>query len=181
MEKRLFIILGALVVVAASVRIVEAQFVTPTCLPSNPTCNPQVIQNVLPASTAQAASINVTGTIRTNGCFGATYSGITGSSYNGQRAGYKDVDTLCNAAFAGTHVCSVEEILESIQCNVALPSGQNGWVNGGPPGFTADSNDCKGWTTTVGAYGRVWQFNATTGGSGTMSPCASALPYVCCK
>jgi hypothetical protein len=158
-----------------------AQFASPTCVP--PGCSPAVIQNILPTATAQTASINVTGTVRTDGCFGSTFAGFSAVVPSTALAnGYKSADALCNTAVSGSHVCSVDEVLKSIKCGVTLPTG-HGWINGGPPGYVAWSNDCDGWRSNSGAYyGRVWDFNNTSGGSGSMTTCnTSVLPIACCK
>jgi len=164
------------------VNMAEAQFASPTCTP--PTCSPVVIQSTAANVTAQTASINVSGTIKGAGCFGATYAGVTSSIASVALAnGYKSADALCNAAVAGSHVCRVEEVLESIRCGVALPNGTNAWVNGGPPGYTSYSDDCAGWTNNTAAHqGRFWQFSSSSGGVGTMTVCSeTSLPYACCK
>lgn len=57
--KRGVIALVAFAAAVAAVKIAEAQFVAPTCVP--PACNPSVIQNIPLTGTAQSASFNVTG------------------------------------------------------------------------------------------------------------------------
>lgn len=165
------------------VQSAEAQFASPACVP--PTCSPVVIQNTAAGATPQTASINVSGTIKASGCNGATFVGVTSNVANVALAnGYVSANILCNTAFSGSHVCRVEEVLESTRCTVGtLPSGTSAWVNGGPPGFTANAADCAGWTSNNASYyGRVWQFNSSNGGSGSMTTCsAGVLPYACCK
>jgi hypothetical protein len=175
----LVVFVAALVVVCG---LAYAQFASPTCVP--PGCSPAVIQNIAPTATAQTASINVTGTVRTDGCFGSTYAGFSAVVANVALAnGYKSADALCNTAVSGSHACSIDEILKSIKCGVALPASGSGWINGGPPGYTAWSNDCNGWRSNSGTYyGRVWDFNNTSGGSGSMTTCNTpVLPIACCK
>lgn len=180
MKRASLIFAASIATLGLVVHLVDAQFSPPSAPP--PTGGPTVIHNIALSAAAQAASINVTGGIRTDGCMGATYAGVTGAIANVNVGGYKAANALCNSAFSGSHVCRVEEVMESIRCGVTLPSGTNGWVNGGPPGFTAPANDCAGWTNSATGYGRFWQFDGTTGGSGTMTPCpTSTLPYACCK
>ncbi len=182
----LSIALAALVVALAvnftDANLAGAQFTPPSSAP--PSGGPTVIHSIGLAATPQTASINVTGGIRTNGCMGSTFAGYTGVVASMALAnGYKSADTLCNTAVAGSHVCRVEEVMESLKCSAPLTAGQ-GWVNGGPPGYTANANDCGGWTSNSATYyGRVWVFDGgTTGGSGTMTTCsASTLPFACCK
>ena len=168
-------VLVAAVIVAGG--LAYAQFASPTCVP--PGCSPAVIQNIAPT-----ANINITGTVRTDGCFGPTYAGFSAVVPNVALAnGYKSANALCNTAISGSHVCTVDEVLKSIKCGVTLPASGSGWINGGPPGYTAWSNDCNGWRSNSGAYyGRVWDFNNTSGGSGSMTTCNTpVLPIACCK
>jgi hypothetical protein len=132
----------------------------------------------------------VTGAVNGSGCFGRQMVGVTVSTYPGNTGSYYAAYNRCNTDFPGSHVCTVEEILESIQCSAGNPSapirnneGQVAWINGGPPGFTANANDCIGWTSNASnAYGRVWVFNNTTGGNGTQTSCNTpGLKFACCR
>lgn len=167
------------------VNVADAQFASPGCSP--PTCSPVVIQSVSATGTAQSASINISGTVKAGGCFGATYAGQTGVVANTALPnGYKSAEALCAAAISGSHVCRVEEILESNRCGANLPASGQAFVNGGPPGFPSQANDCAGWTINTGppggGFSRAWVFNAN-GGSGVLTPCTitSTLPLACCK
>ena len=170
----------AVVVIAVGIQVVGAQFISPTCVP--PSCNPQVIQNIASTDPAQTASINISGDVKVAGCFGATYTGSTASLAPDQGS-YAAANSACDSALSGSHVCTIYEIVESIKCGETLPASPNiGWVIGGPPGFTAQANDCEGWTDATGSvYGRVWQFNGATGGSGTMTTCSAVIPFACYK
>lgn len=174
--------LVAAIAIATGFRLVGAQFVSPTTAP--PTGSPTVIYSIAPAATAQTANINISGAVKAAGCVGATYVAFSAVVPNGDRGatGYRGADALCNAASAGSHVCRVEEVLESIRCGVTLP-GASGWINGGPPGYTAEAKDCNGWKSSQATdYGRVWTFNNTSGGAGSMTSCSTGvLPYACCK
>ena len=181
MRRNTLIAIAALAAMLFTVRLVDAQFTAPTTAP--PTGGPTVVHSIALNATPQTASVNVTGGIRTNGCMGSTFAGYSAVVANTALAnGYKSADALCNTAVSGSHVCRVEEVLESVKCSATMTAG-SGWVNGGPPGFTSLANDCVGWTSTAGSYGRVWTFdNGTTGGSGAITPCETAtLPYACCK
>lgn len=136
-------------------------------------------------------TVNREGDVTSSGCFGPTLAGLTPITY---RAGttpvlsYYGADNTCNAAYAGSHVCTAEEILRSISCSqagdpVRSLGGEIAWINGGPPGFTSNANDCIGWTSNASsAYGRYWSFNDTTGGYGTMTSCnAPGLKFACCQ
>jgi hypothetical protein len=133
--------------------------------------------------------------VRSDGCFGPTFVGVTPQTYRPVEVGtYLAAHAICAAAFpafSGVHVCTVGEILESYQCmepthpiaNTAL-NGTNGWVHGGPPGFTAEANDCAGWSSSAASsYGRFWIFNNATGGRATITSCnvPDIIPFACCK
>jgi len=137
-------------------------------------------------------SLNRDGDLKAAGCFGKTLVGLTTSAY--QPAGllsYVGADNRCNTDFPGSHVCKVDEILESIQCRhagdpIITLGGSNAWINGGPPGInTANANDCIGWTSSAASsFGRVWVFDNTTGGFGTLTGCnigSPGLKVACCK
>ncbi|MEY4722748.1 MAG: hypothetical protein RLZZ324_261 [Candidatus Parcubacteria bacterium] len=147
---------------------------------------------LLQNESADMFKVTARGDVKAAGCFGATFVGVTPSSFHGSLGAvgsYYGADNKCSTAYAGSHVCKPEEILESISCSVAgdpirTNGGISAWLDGGPPGFTANANDCIGWTdNTAGAYGRVWQFNNVTGGSGTMTTCnaGGGLKYACCR
>ncbi len=148
------------------------------------------------------------GNVLARGCAGASFVGITtkgGPTNNGRFpvsavGSYYAANNKCdNAAngpdFVDSHVCTVQEILQSIKCSqtndpIRTVEGPNAWINGGPPGYIAYADDCTGWTSSSNArYGRVWNFtdgtnngNNTTGGTGTMTSCnTGGLPFACCK
>ncbi len=115
------------------------------------------------------------------------FVGVTAATYDGNRGGYKAADALCGAFDSGSTVCTAEEILNSYKCStgsdaIASATG-SAWINQGPPGFTAYSNDCDGWTSNAaGYYGRLWTFEWTTGGKATVRECnISPLQFACCK
>src|SRR3989344_5270773 len=127
---------------------------------------------------------------------GLAYIGVAPAGFKGGDASsYVGANNRCNTAFAGSHVCTVQEILESVKCAAdaahagapirsAAFNGLAAWVNGGPPGYTAYADDCLGWSdSTTAHYGRVWNFYNVTGGTGTMTSCnvSSGMPYACCK
>lgn len=105
--------------------------------------------------------------------------------------GYVKADSKCSSYDIGalkSYVCTTEEIFQSIKCDLAGPIQQadnlTGWVNGGPPGYNASSNDCTGWTSDSGAEfvkGRVWAFDKDSGGIGYVSFCNTARKFACCR
>lgn len=145
-------------------------------------------------------NVSASGDVKAAGCFGATFVGATTAPFHGSLGvvgNYKEANAKCvtdfpaNGATPAAHVCRVEEILESIRCSmsasdpVRTSGGLVAWVNGGSPGYIAQSNDCKGWAdNTSTSYGRVWEFTAgDTGGKGNMTVCNSSggLKFACCR
>lgn len=111
-----------------------------------------------------------------------SYVGVTPSAYDGNQSGYKSADLICrNTVLANSHVCSVEEIFNSIRLNVSIPA-VNAWINNGAPGSNSNTgNDCIGWTsnqpTDIAVF---WRFNAS-GGSALLTACNQSLVFACCK
>jgi hypothetical protein len=137
--------------------------------------------------------VNVSGDVFSAGCFGPTFVGLTVASFApGDVSGYYGAQNKCQLDYPndpGVHVCTSQEMLESIKCSIStdpirgIADGSAAWINGGPPGFTANSNDCMGWTSTApNAYGRYWIFNLASGGRGTTTSCNSpGIPFACCR
>jgi hypothetical protein len=131
------------------------------------------------------------GNLKASGCFGKTFVGLTASVWPGNIGSYYAADNKCGIDYPGSHVCKVDEMLESIQCSVAgdpirTTGGSVAWINGGPPGDPSrNANDCIGWTSNAStSYGRVWVFDNTTGGRGTLTGCnvgGGGLKYACCR
>lgn len=120
-------------------------------------------------------------------CAGSFLVGVT-AAHDGNAGGYVSANALCSQSFAGSHVCTTAEILKSAQCKVSMFS-QNGivdkaaWISNGPPGYTANSNDCGGWSSNASDYlGAYWVFNAQ-GGEGGIYGCdeSAIFGFACCK
>ena len=99
----------------------------------------------------------------------------------GNLGGYIGAKATCAGKFTGSHLCTAEEILHTINCGVITPGSGSGWISAGPPGHTSLANDCQGWTdSTSTALGRKWSFNAA-GGYGLQLPCDSPnISLICC-
>jgi hypothetical protein len=109
----------------------------------------------------------------------ATWMGFTTLTYDGNQTDYYGANALCNADYAGSHVCTVDEMLSLVNSGAALPATGEGWINGGPPGYTANANDCQGWSVNaVGNYGRYWDF---VNDQGWMRGCSNSVAFACCK
>jgi hypothetical protein len=114
----------------------------------------------------------------------AVYSTSTPATYAGSQSGYSGANALCAAVVAGTHACTTGEIFNTINtgAGATIPSGTTLWVSNGPPGYTANANDCMGWTSAVaGNYGTVWVKLATGDGFGSLNVCNTARSFACCQ
>lgn len=107
--------------------------------------------------------------------------------------------TNTDSNITGSHVCTPDEMINSYNhgapgvspiftyCpgGAACPAGNSAtlWINNGPPAFTANANDCKGWLETSSPasnpnYGTVWNFQTSSGG---LLPCRTSKAYACCR
>ena len=87
-------------------------------------------------------------------------------------------------------MCQVDEIIATVEQDMTAFSGEeNGWASMGAPGYTADANDCAGWTSADESYlGSWWEFSsdggvtvAPGGGKGFLTNCAVSQPIACCR
>ncbi|HBA36685.1 TPA: hypothetical protein DCZ15_02300 [Candidatus Falkowbacteria bacterium] len=115
----------------------------------------------------------------------ASYSTSTPLEYNGSQSGYTGVDALCNAVESGSHVCTADEILYTINSGngADIPLDTTFWISNGPPGYTANANDCQGWTSASATadYGAVWIKLASGDGFGGLNRCSLTYQFACCK
>jgi len=115
----------------------------------------------------------------------AKWVGYSATALNGNRAGYASANTECSAAYAGAHVCTNGEILFSINSGLLganFPLNVPLWINNGPPGYTANANDCNGWASSaVGDYGALWNRVGAGDGFGSLQPCNATAKFACCK
>jgi hypothetical protein len=136
-------------------------------------------------------ALNVTGDVTFNGVslgnstFGSIV-GYTSSSYdgdisNGSLSGYAAVNAICDAEYSGSHFCLKSEILRAISNGDYLFSG-TAWFQNGPPGYTANADDCSGWTTNSNTYlGPFWNWDANSqAGRGALTNCAQTKQLMCC-
>ncbi|MDD4287314.1 MAG: hypothetical protein PHO20_01495 [Candidatus Peribacteraceae bacterium] len=121
---------------------------------------------------------------------GTTVSTSDGSVGTGSLVGYQAANEICVHAFTGSHMCQVDEIISTVGQNLSSFSGMvNGWASMGAPGYTADANDCAGWTSGDGGdLGSWWEFSTdggvtieSGGGKGYLTNCAVAQPIACCR
>lgn len=112
------------------------------------------------------------------------YVGKTVGTYNGNQGGYENVNALCAAVEADSHVCTPMEIVNTYNHDPSFTgTGSSVWVNNGAPAYYASVvNDCQGWTTAAPLYGNsvfgsVWSVN----GYGSITTCDFQRAFACCK
>lgn len=140
--------------------------------------------------------INATGTVTADsfqysdgGSVGAgMFVNKTPNRHQGNVGGYEGANSLCDSHYNGSKVCTFRDLKNTIeQKNVSNISAWSGtaWIAGGAPGFTAESNDCSGFTSnsTSGVYGRIWNFDidSVDTGKGVLNVCSSTNFFACCK
>ena len=119
------------------------------------------------------------------------FATVTSATYNGSNngtPGYAYAHGRCQAQLAGSHVCSAEEMLNTIRDNQPMPT-VDVWILNGPPGYTAMANDCDGRRSAVGsgtnvAYSAGWQMsdsNYLPHGRGLLYTCEKSMKFACCK
>ena len=124
----------------------------------------------------------------------AVYRGKTVGTYNGNNSGnqgYTYANGLCAPVYAGSHVCSPAEMLNTIAAGGTMPS-TDVWIFSGPPGYTASANDCNARTINTQMtgpnknYGTYWEGTATDpvntpNGRGLLLTCEYSISLACCK
>jgi hypothetical protein len=113
--------------------------------------------------------------------------GVTTTSYDGDldfgaEIGYVAGNSICNSEFSGSHFCYEVEILNSIKNNNYSWSG-TAWYARGAPGYTANADDCAGWTTNSNVYlGPFWNWDGNAyAGYGRLTNCAQTKTLLCCR
>lgn len=121
---------------------------------------------------------------------GVTTTTMSGSFSTGSLVGYQAANSFCDDDFAGSNMCQVSDIITTIADDTTVFLGSaSAWTAEGAPGYTSDSNDCKGWTSGSGAHlGAWWEFStdsgvsvADGGGMGYLTNCAVVQAIACCR
>lgn len=111
-----------------------------------------------------------------------TTASYSGSFATGTLVGYQAGNDLCKARLSGSHFCRTDEVIYIIQTQDVSYFGGTAWIAEGPPGYTANSNDCNGWTSSNAAMlGAFWELKSTGGGMGWLVNCSVSKPLACCK
>jgi len=121
------------------------------------------------------------------------YFNKTSTTYNGNitlggLTGYSVTNNICNQQFPGSHMCTQDEVINTIyKMNISQMITWTGqaWVNSGGPKYApapTPANDCNGWKDSTTAFiGNFWEFNQNNGGRGGAAQCNSNLAIACCK
>lgn len=114
-----------------------------------------------------------------------TYT-TTGDFATSTYTGYQAANYICSSEYPGSHLCETDEILGIIRSQSITYFGtgnvDGAWIAEGPPGFTANANDCNGWTNNTDTrYGPFWVYDNVGGGMGWLAPCNASKPLSCCK
>ncbi len=151
----------------------------------------EVIDNVIDGWITITGGLNVTGDIFVNGTsindlsfnpvVGFTSNTYDGNISNGSLNGYAAANAICNAEYSGSHFCLKSEVLKTIANGNYSFSG-TAWFQNGPPGYTANADDCSGWTTDSSTYlGPFWNWDANSqAGRGALTNCAQTKQLMCC-
>ena len=102
------------------------------------------------------------------------------ASVTGNNTGYTGANALCAALSTGSHICSVAEVLSTINKGASMPTA-NVWIASGPPGYTVNANDCNGRTDGTTNYLGVEWYRSTGNGFGGMQYCNFSMSIACCK
>lgn len=104
-----------------------------------------------------------------------------GNFSHGGKVGYQAANDACESEFTGSHFCFSGEIIRIIATEDISYFSGNAWIAEGPPGFTANSNDCNGYVSSNNAFlGAFWVFNPAGGGAGWLTACNGIKPISCC-
>ena len=131
-----------------------------------------------------------TGTLGLVGSGSETYAkliGTTSAEYNGAYAttslvGYEAANTICAAEFSNSFMCRTYDILVTIEQDDISQWAGSAWIAEGPPGYTSNSNDCNGWTSSSTIMlGAFWSMNSNGGGAGWLTNCSETKPISCCS
>jgi len=99
----------------------------------------------------QESSGSISANLTFNPILGYTASSYTGDISNGSLIGYAAANAICAAEYASSHFCLKSEILKTIANGNYTFTG-TAWFQNGPPGYTANSDDCSGWTDGTSSF-----------------------------
>jgi len=110
------------------------------------------------------------------------YVGVTSinGGINGNLGGYTGANGICFGAYPGSHLCTVEEMLYSINSGTVISFTGWAWIsNGAYTGVGSANADCKGWTAAISDYyATIWDGSA---GYAKQTVCTVSNKLACCK
>ena len=106
----------------------------------------------------------------------------TGNISNGSLVGYAAGTAICDAEISGSHMCTMDEVLDAQNNNRYNNFTATFRVSEGAPGFTAEAADCGGWKSdTTSSLGAIWVGDSISGGAGALVSCSASRAIGCCK
>ena len=116
-----------------------------------------------------------------NPIVGFTSGTYDGNISNGSLIGYNAANAICATEIPGSHFCLKSEVLKGIANGNASITGTY-WFQNGPPGFTANADDCVGWTSNDNTFlGPFWNWDVNAqAGAGRLTNCAQLKQLMCC-
>lgn len=118
------------------------------------------------------------------GVFIGLSSGTTdGSISYGGKTGYAAAHDMCYVDYNG-HMCTPDEIILTIYLKGldGYVTGNTAWVANGPNSYTANSNDCLGFSNNTNTFlGEFWIFDSASGGAGWATNCSQVKKVACCR
>lgn len=129
----------------------------------------------------------VTSLINYNGVFiNWTSTTTTGNISNSSHTGYPYANAICNAQYSGSHMCTMDEILKTMnQGSDNTNFTATFRASEGAPGYLANANDCDGWSSQAAAdLGSIFVGSTSHKngyGSGSLVSCSAVRAIGCCK
>ncbi len=126
--------------------------------------------------------VTVTGNQTFGTIVGFTTNTLSGNMTNASsdRIGYINANFLCSSQFAGSGMCLCVEVIKDFSAGNVSITGTY-WCANGPPGYTANADDCAGWnnndSTFLGPF-----YNADLPGAGVfrLTNCEQEKQIACC-
>lgn len=96
--------------------------------------------------------------------------------------GYQAANDICNSDYFGSHFCRTYDMIVTIEQDDISDWSGSTWIAEGPPGFTANANDCNGWTSSSTAmFGPFWALDSNGGGMAWLTSCQTQKTLACCS
>lgn len=111
------------------------------------------------------------------------FTGLTSGTHNGSfqflgDIGYEAANRICDDDYEGSHMCQAWEIVNTINVYGTSAFAGDGWISEVAPGYTADMDDCRGWTSDSSS--RLGSYFKFTDVRGAGVNCANEIKIACC-